>query len=122
MQEWHYIFDKNFRLIYSFYSVGNLMTLEGAELLGMTKMIGGEYSSNYAFGKAFDSNPNRDENSLFHSLAASESSPQGAQITFDSVTRLHELTLVPRGNNLFRSVVESFLRSNIREIRTPLVR
>ena len=74
----------------------NLSTLDGAELFAKAKMIGGEYSSDYKFNKAFDSNKNRDENSLYHSLVASESSPQGFEITFDTVTRIHEIVIMPR--------------------------
>ena len=63
-------------------------------------MIGGEHASgNYRFNKAFDSNKAVDEDSMFHSLDASPTNPQGVQITFDKGTRVHELTIVPRGND-----------------------
>ena len=76
----------------------NLVTLEGAELLAKAKMIGGAHASGlFNFNKAFDSNKKRDENSLYHSLGASAGNPQGVQITFDTPTQVHEVTLEPRG-------------------------
>ena len=72
----------------------NLYTLQGDEALSMATMIGGEHASGlFNFNKAFDSNKESDESSMFHSLNASPSNPQGVQITFDTVTRVHEVTI-----------------------------
>ena len=63
-------------------------------------MIGGVHASGkYEFKKAFDSIKVSDEDSLYHSLDASPSNPQGVKMTFDTVTKVHELTIVPRGND-----------------------
>ena len=84
---------RNFEL-----KTSNLYTLDGDEALAKATMIGRAHGSgNYNFNKAFDSNKNRDESSLYHSADASKTTPQGVEITFDTVTRVHEVTIVPRG-------------------------
>ena len=66
----------------------------------MATMVGGEYSGDYPFANAFDSNYER--SSFFHSAAATPSAPQGVEINFGTIKRVYEVTILPRDSSLFR--------------------
>ena len=84
-----------------------MVTMEGAELLAKTEMIGTVYTGDgpdfyYGFELSFDDIKIRDSKSIFIANKATASSPSGFKVTFDTKRRLHELTVVPRATSLNR--------------------
>ena len=82
----------------------NLVTLEGAELLAKSEMIGTVFTFdpayNFAFEGAFDDTKTRTQtDSVFVSNKASASNPAGIKVTFANKRRLHELTIVPKAKS-----------------------
>ena len=75
-------------------------TLETQKLLQKAKMIGEDmnwWPAYNGFNNAFDDYRTPDPASLYMSDVATESDPQGVEITFETVTRVHDIIIVPRG-------------------------
>ena len=76
----------------------DLFMLEGDDAFAIANMVGDSYNAvDNPLIKAFDSNKNRDEKSVFISSEASDDEPQGVEIKFETIQKVHEITIVPRG-------------------------